>query len=203
MCIKSAQFAVAPILILSCVCFAPENAPAKLILKVDENISGPFGGQKESSCLRVYADGKVLYARRWNSAVAEVDKNGKESREEHTVSVKYLLESGDVWELSSFLESRVLADLPSKFAPPHRPIDYFETVTVKIISSNGTERQISTREFYVASLEEKTRYPSALIVLMSEIEEIENEANNKGRPSETPSDCPLRTPKQQSMLVPD
>jgi hypothetical protein len=189
----SIRFAVALTLIVSCLCFAEENAPVKLILKVDENISGPLGGQKRSSCLRVYADGKVVYARWWNSAVAEVDKNGKESRGEQTVSVENLLERGDVWELSSFLESRALADLPSKFSPPHRPVDYFENVTVQILNPNGEKKQISTREFYVASLGEKTRYPSALVVLMGRIDEIEKEANEKGKPTQLPSDCRLKS----------
>jgi len=125
--------------------------------------------------------------------MAVTDKvTGKDSRTEHSTSVMFQLEDTDTWELSSFLESKFLKHLPGEFAPPHRPIDYFETVTVKIINPNGKEKQISTREFYVASLEEKTRYPSALIVLMSKIDEIENEANSKGKPSETPSDCRLK-----------
>jgi hypothetical protein len=143
--------------------------------------------------LRVYADGKVVYARWWNSAVAEVDKNGKESRGEQTVSVENHLEKGDVWELSSFLESKVLADLPSKFSPPHRAVDYFENVTVQILNQNGEKKQISTREFYVASLKEKAHYPSALVVLMDRIGDIEKEANEKGKPTQIPSDCQLKS----------
>lgn len=182
------------LVLLSCwACSAQEKASTKLILKVDEIVSGPFGGQASTSCLRVYSDGKVFSARWWNSAMSVVDKDtGKESRTEHTTSVEHQLEESDVWELSSFLESKTLKRLPEEFAPPHRPIDYFENVTVQIISPNGNEKKISTREFYVADLEEKTRYPSALIVLMDKIDQIENEANTKGKPAEIPSDCRLK-----------
>jgi hypothetical protein len=174
-------------------CPAQEKARAKLILKVDETVEGPLGGQKSSSCLRVYSDGKVLYARWWNSGMTIVDKEtGKKSGPEKIVSVEHRLEGGDEWELSSFIESKALKGLPDKFAPPHRPIDYFEDVTVRLIGPNGTERRISTREFYVASLEEKSRYPSALIVLMDKIDEIEKAANEKGKPAEIPADCRLK-----------
>jgi hypothetical protein len=52
-------------------------------------------------------------------------------------------------------------------------------------------KQISIREFYVASLEEKTRYPAAVIILMGKIDEIEQEALDKGKPTEPPADCQL------------
>jgi len=101
------------------VCDAQEKASSNLILKVDANVSGPFGGQKSSSCLRVHSDGKVLYAHWWNSFATVVDeKTGKESRPENTVSVEHHLDDGDKWELSSFLESKVLKGLPEKFGPP-------------------------------------------------------------------------------------
>jgi hypothetical protein len=85
-----------------------------------------------------------------------------------------------------------LKELPDKFAPPRQPVDYFESIKVQIINPNGKERQISTREFYVANLEEKSRYPSALVVLMGKIQEIEYEANEKGKPAEIASDCRLK-----------
>ncbi len=195
-CNMSAQWARSALLLVllsSSVCAAQDKAPARLILKVDAIVSGPFDGQRSSSCTRVYSDGKVLYASWRNSAATVVDKqSGKESRPEQTVSLGYHLEKSDVWELSSFLESKILYKLPEKVAPPHPPIDYFEEVTVQIIGLKGVQKLISTREFYVASLEEKARYPSALIVLMDKIDEIENEVNAKGKPSEIPSDCRLK-----------
>jgi len=193
MSIKHPQVLLLLMLLPGWVCPAQEKAAAKLILKVDETVDGPMGGQKSSSCLRVYSDGRVLYASWWNSGMTIIDKEtGKNSRPEKTISVEHHLENGDEWELSSFLESKVLKGIPDKYAPPHRPIDYFENVTVRIISPNGRERQISTREFYVASLEEKSRYPSALILLMGKIDEIEKETNEKGKATEIPSDCRLK-----------
>ena len=173
-------------------CYAQEKTPAKLILKVDETVAGPFAGQKSSSCLRIFSDGRVLYARWSNSAGTVKDDKGKESRPDHTTSVEHRLDGTDVWELSNYVESKAVKKLPDSFPPPHRPIDYFENVTVQIIGSNGEKKQISTREFYVASLEEKSHYPSALIVLMSKVDEIENETNEKGKPAEIPSDCQLK-----------
>ena len=173
-------------------CYAQEKAPAKLILKVDEVVTGPFAGQKSSSCLRIFSDGRVLYARWWNSAAAVKDNQGKESRPENTISVEHHVDDTDVWDLSNYLESKAVKRLPESFPPPHRPIDYFGNVTVQIIDSKGESKQISTREFYVASLEEKSHYPSALIVLMARIDEIENETNEKGKPVEIPSDCRLK-----------
>jgi hypothetical protein len=94
--------------------------------------------------------------------------------------------------LSDLLESKALKRLPKKFDPPHRPIDYFERISVQIITTSGKVKQISTREFYVASLDEKARYPGALIVLMDKIDEIEHQANVKGKPIDIPSDCHLK-----------
>jgi hypothetical protein len=180
-------------LVASLVCHAQEKASSNLILRVDANISGPFGGQKSSSCLRVYSDGKVLYAHWWNSFASVVDeKTGEKSRPENMVSLEHHLGDGDKWELSSFLESKVLKNLPEKFGPPRQPIDYFESVTVQIIAPDGKKKNISTREFYVAGLEEKSHYPSALIVLMDKIDEIEREANEKGKPASPPTDCQLK-----------
>src|SRR5260370_23830898 len=87
-------------LFASWVCSAQEKAPSKLILRADETVIGPMGGQKSSSCLRVYSDGGVGYARWWNSAVTVVDETGRKSRPEHTISVEYHLEGFEVGELS-------------------------------------------------------------------------------------------------------
>jgi hypothetical protein len=175
------------------VCVAQEKAPARLMLKADETTAGPMGGQRSVSCLSVYSDGKVFYASKWSSGVAVVDKDtGKKTRPERTISVEYQLEYGDELALSSFLESKALRKIPDKFAPPHRPVDYFENVVLRIISANGGEKQTSIREFYVASLEEKSRYPSALVLLMDKVDEIEKAVNEKGKPVETPKDCQLK-----------
>jgi len=175
------------------VCLGQEKNPAKVVLKVDEDVSGPLGGQRSASCLRVYSDGRVLHARWWNAAMAELDKNGKEVKGEQTLAVEHVLASWEVWELSNFLESSALKDLPDKFPPPHRPVDYFESVVLQFTGANGTKRRISTREFHVASLEEKASYPSALLVLMNRIGEIERDANENGKSTQVPADCRLKS----------
>jgi hypothetical protein len=160
---------------------------------VDQTVTGPFGGQKASSCLRVYSDGKVFYASRSNAAMAIVDEAGHENRPEHKVSVEHQPDEGDEFELSTFLESKAIKRLPERFAPPHPPIDYIENTAIQITLPSGIPKQISTREFYVADLEEKTRYPAALIILMERIDAIEKEASDKGKPTEILPDCQVKT----------
>jgi hypothetical protein len=179
-------------LFVSGVCCAQQKTTHELILSVDETASGPFGGEKSSSCLRVYSDGKVRYARWWNEAVTIVDEAGRKSRPEHTISLEYDLEDGSALELSTFFKSKPLRRLPEKFGPPHRPVDYVEITSVQIRLAKGKSKHISAREFYVADLEEKARYPAALIVLMDKIDEIEKQTSNNGKPAETPPDCQLR-----------
>ncbi len=172
---------------------AQKKDSGKLLLKLDETTNGPFGGQKSRSCLRLYSDGLVNYASWWNSAASVVDKEtGQKTRPEHTVSVAHHLEDGDAEELARFFQSRVIKRLPDNFGPPHKPIDYIEQILIQITEPNGSAKQISTREFYVADLEEESRYPSALIVLMNKIDEIEREANSKGTPVAVPPDCQLK-----------
>jgi hypothetical protein len=180
------------LLMLSSVCPSQEKPPAKLVLKADKIVGGPYGGQQSSSCLQVFSDGKVLYARWWVSAFTTVDKDtGEKSRPEQTRSVEYHLEDSDNWQLSSFLKSGAVKELPEKFDPPQMPVDYFELVTVRITEPSGKNKQISIREFGVASLEQKSRYPSALVVLMGEIKEIEKAATEKGKSVGIPSGCQL------------
>jgi hypothetical protein len=181
------------VLLFGSACSAQGRDSGKLILIVDGTVDGPLGGQKSSSCLRIFSDGTVNYASWGNSAPSLVDKEtGLETRPEHTVSVQHHLDKGGIWELSSFLESSVIRGLPEKFGPPHRPIDYFEQISIQIMEPQGSPKLISTREFYVASLEEETHYPSALIVLMHKIDEIEREANSKGTPAAVPPSCKLK-----------
>ena len=85
-------------------CWAQGKSPHKLALKVDESVSGPFGGERSAECLRVYTDGMVLYSSWGNSAFSVVDaKTGNASRLEQSSSVHYKLDDGDAWELSEFL----------------------------------------------------------------------------------------------------
>jgi hypothetical protein len=173
---------------------AQAGRPAKPALKVDEISRGPFGGQKSASCLRVYADRTVIYAEWSTSAVTLVDRAGTESRPEHTSAFSYQLSDGDFLELSGLLESKAVTKLSENFGPPHKPVDYFERVSVEIPHEKGPSKKLSTREYYVADLEEKTRYPSALILLMDRIDQMEKAATSTGVPTEVPNDCSLKEP---------
>lgn len=174
---------------------AQEKPSRKPILQVDEKASGPYGGQKSSSCLRVFTDGEVMHARWENSLVTVVDANGRKSRPENITSVEYHLEGYEIEELSELFESKAVKGLAEEFAPPHRPVDYIETTSVQMALPSGKTKQISTREYYTASLEEKTRYPAALVVLMEKIDAIEKVALDKGKPTEIPPSCQLKTEK--------
>lgn len=181
-----------PILVLiSCLTVvAQKKEPIKLILKLDENVSGPFGGKHSISCLRIYSDGRIVYASKWTTRGTVVDeKTEKKSNNERSKSLEFKMDELDVGELSDFLQSKVVKALPEKFAPPHPPIDYFEEITVQLNDLKGHMKKISMREFFVADLEEKSKYPSALIVLMGKIEEIEKLVENKGSTVMFPNDC--------------
>lgn len=173
-------------------CLAQQEITRKLVLKVDETTAGPFGGQKSSSCLRVYSDDQVRYASWRTSAASVADGQGHVSRPEHTISVVLALEMGTASELSDFVQSRLVRGLTAAFGPPHRPIDYFETDSIEIPLPKGGAKKVSVREFYVASLEEKSRYPAALVVLMQEIDRIESKASADGTPADVPPDCQLK-----------
>jgi hypothetical protein len=172
---------------------AQGNRPDRVVLKVDEIVSGPFGGQKSVSCLRVYSDGKVFYGEWSNSAATLADSaTGVASRPEHTSASAYQLVDGDLQELAGFLESKAVRRLPENFGPPHKPVDYFETVSIEIPDGKGNIKKLSTREYYVADLEERTHYPTALILLMDRIDQIEKAATSAGKPTEVPAECSLR-----------
>jgi len=175
------------------ICVAQEKPTNSVILKMDQTVDGPFGGQKSRTCMRVYADGKVLYASWWNSAATFVDpKTGEKSRPEHTASTEYRLEEYEIYELTEFLNSKPIRRLAAYFGPPHRPIDYFETTQLQVLTARGKPKQITTREYYVADLVEKSRYPSALVVLMERINQIEEKAGEKGQSAPVPPDCRLK-----------
>lgn len=161
------------------------SRPKTILLKADEVLSGPVGRQKSGSCLRVYAGGEVIYTKVAGSANAT--SSGR------PVASAYHLIDTDLWELSSLLKSKAVKKLAENFGPPHKPIDYFEKYSVEIRDDRGNSKKLFTREYYVADLEEKTRYPSALIVLMDRIGKIEEEAANSGKKTEIPADCSLGT----------
>jgi len=175
-------------------CFAQESS-ARLLLKIDQTSSGPFAGQRGSLCVQVYSNGRVVYSDWSRSGIGIVDKTGKETRSEKTVSLEYRVPEKDSWEISEledFLVSKPVLHLSSYFAPPHRPIDFFETSLVQIVLPTGMTKRINLREFYVASLVEKAKYPSALVILMDRIARIEDEVSEKGKPIEPPADCQLQ-----------
>jgi hypothetical protein len=84
-----------------------------------------------------------------------------------------------------------LRGLEPYYPPPHPPTDFFETTSVQVILPDGKGKQVHTREYYVASLVEKTKYPSALIVLMDQVEQFEHAVAENGTPTEVPPDCKL------------
>jgi hypothetical protein len=173
---------------------AQKDAP-RLLLRVDQMVSGPFGGEKSLECLRVYSDGKVSYARWQRAGIVIVDKEtGQSSRPEKTVSFEYAIPDRDAWELQElrdFIQSKAVRGLKDSFGPPHTPIDYFENTKVEILLQDGRSKHISTREYYVASYMEKAKYPSALIILMDQINHMESQVEEKGKSSSPPSDCVL------------
>jgi len=182
-------------LVLSLVA-VPSFAQSKseiLLLSVDRTTDGPFGGQKSSSCLRLYSDGTLHYVSAWTSASSRFDDTtGKKIEDRHFEAFEQRLDKLDVFELSQLFQSRKVRSLPERFAPPHRPIDYFETQTVAITAPGRTSKSISTREYYVASLEEKTRYPAALVVLLDQIPKLEEDAAKEGKPISASADCPVK-----------
>jgi hypothetical protein len=174
-------------------CLSQDKPPAKLLFKMDETVSGPHGGEKSSSCLRLYSDGRAIYASWWNDSFTTVDaKTGEKSRGEHTVSKEFAFDELDLEDFFDFLQSKPVEKLAEKFGPPHPPIDYIEFISLEFTGRKGRLQRLSTREFYVADMEEMTRYPSALLVLMQKIDEIEHKVDDKGKPADPPPDCHLK-----------
>jgi hypothetical protein len=189
--VTTRTFFPAVVLVLGLLCSAQEQ-PAKLVLRAYHGSSGPFGGEKGSSCLMLYSDGRVVQASSSTAALGVQDKNGNVTHAERTDYREYRFPERDSWQVSSFvdfLQSKALLKLKSYFPPPHPPIDFVETSTVEVVLPNGKIKQIQTREYYVASLIEKARYPSALIILMDKVEQLEDTVAEKGTPTEPSSDC--------------
>lgn len=162
-----------------------------LIIAVDEDSYGPIGASRSLSCLRVYSNGKVTYARWWRSGITLVDsETGKKEPQEHGASFEYQLEKYAADELSDFMQSKPVLKLSDSFAPPHAAIDYFETTHMKF-QSKIVSKEITAREFFVASLVERARYPSALLVLLQRVDEIRKDAENRGKADNVPKMCKI------------
>jgi hypothetical protein len=173
-----------------------QEKPANLLLKVDQTSSGPYGGEKASLCLRVYSNGKIVDSEWSRAGVEIVDQNGKKTRAEKTVSFEYQVDERDVlWqigELEDFLKSKPVLHLAASFDPPHRAVDFVEVSTIQINLPDAKTKTINVREYYAASLLEKTKYPTALVLLMDKLAKLEDEVTTKGKPSEPPADCQLQ-----------
>ena len=184
-------FLPAVVLVLGLVCSAQEQ-PATLVLLAYHGSSGPFGGEKGSSCLMLYSDGRMVQSSSSTAAMGVQNENGKITHPERTDYREYKFPERDSWQVSGFvdfLQSKALLKLKSYFPPPHPPIDFVETSTVEVLLPRGKIKQIQTREYYVASLVEKARYPSALIILMDKLEQLEDAVAEKGTSTEPSSDC--------------
>ena len=194
------QFA-ARLVLLPCALLLAEpslaqDQPARLLLKVDQRSSGPFGGEQESLCLRIYSNGKILDSEWSRAGVEIVDQDGKRTRSEKRVSFEYQVDERDVlWqigELEDFLKSKPVLHLARSFDPPHHPVDFFEISTIQISLRDAKTKTIKVREYYAASLIEKTKYPTALVLLMEKLARLEDETTAKGKPSEPAVDCRLQ-----------
>ena len=167
------------------------TAHEKSILKVQETSRGPFAEQKSMSCLTVYLDGRVIFFHRWNPGKLRTDpKTGKKSLLEQTLSVESHLNRAELLSVSDFLSSDIVNALAESFAVPHVYIDYMESATVSFTGQDTKEKRISIFDYGEASLEQKSRLPAALIVLMDKIAEIKKTATLKGKVTKNPAECP-------------
>jgi hypothetical protein len=179
-----------------------QDKPSRVLLRAYHGSSGPFGGEKGASCFMLYSDGRLVEVSSSTAALGVPDDHGKVTHPESTTSREYRFPERDSWQVSGyvdFLRSRALRKLNSYFPPPHRPIDYVETSTVEVFFPTGKRKQIQAREYYVASLEEKAKYPSALIILMDKLEQLEDTVAQKGIPTQEPEDCSI---ERSSVHVP-
>jgi hypothetical protein len=180
-------------MLLSALLLSAQEKPANLLLEVNQASTGPYGGEKASLCLLVYANGKIVDSE-WSRTGAEIiDQDGKKTKAENTVSFEYHVDERDVlWqigELEDFLKSKPVLRLAASFDPPHRAVDFVEISTIQINLPRAKTKTINVREYYATSLIEKTKYPSALVILMDKLARIESEATQKGKPAERPADC--------------
>jgi hypothetical protein len=169
-----------------------QDKPATVTLRAYHGSSGPFGGEKGQSCFLLYSDGRLVQVSSSTAVMGVSDEHGKITHPESKSSSEYRFPERDSWQVSSyidFLQSKALRKLQSYFPPPHPPIDFVETSTVEIFFSGGKSKKIQAREYYVASLEEKVKYPSSLIILMDTLEKLEDAVAQKGTATREPEDC--------------
>jgi len=129
----------------------------------------------------------------WSTApFSVVDKAGKENRAQHEVSLEFKFPENDAYEISEIedlLQSKSIGRLASRFGPPHPPVDFFETTRLSMAIAKGRSKTISVRDYYAASLTERAKYPSGLVILMERIARLEDEVSEKGKPAPASSDC--------------
>jgi len=189
------------ICLLALLCSAQNKRP-EVLLRAYHGSSGPFDGEKGASCFMLYSDGRLVQVSSSTAALGVPDEHGKVTHPESTTSREYRFPERDSWQVSGyvdFLKSRAMRKLNSYFPPPHLPIDYVETSTVEVFFPTGKRKQVQAREYYVASLEEKAKYPSALIILMDKLEQLEDTVAQKGVPTLEPEDCRA---ERSSVLAP-
>lgn len=196
LCARNIAFRIAVFsaFMICCTCQAQKDTTS-LILTLNETSSGPSDGQKGSSCLNLYSDGKIFYSHRVTAAVGVEGSEGKITHPESRHGRVFKLPDSDTWQVSDFvrfLNSKPIRNLKPYFPPPHKAIDFFETSSVRVFFSSGRTKQIQVKEYYVSSLVERTKYPSALILLMDRIEQFENIVAEKGSPVDQAPDCEMK-----------
>jgi len=158
--------------------FANPAAPTRhLLVRLNETTSGPVGGQKGFGCLEIYDDGQVSYfhAARWDGVTFQ-DQNGHKVNFDSTRKTQTKLEEYEVSQLREFLKTKDFKSLDASFPPPHTPIDYFEATHIEAFENDQLTKAIDVREFRVASMVERQRYPASLLILMNDLEKIEERA---------------------------
>lgn len=183
---------IVPFVFLFVVLSSAQDKPATVLLRAYHGSSGPFGGEKGQSCFLLYSNGRLVQVSSSTAAMGIRDKHGDVVHPETKASREYRFPASDSWQVNGyldFLQSKALRKLTSYFPPPHPPVDFVETSTVEVFLPHGKTKRIQAREYYVASLEEKAKYPSALIILMDTLEKMENAVAEKGTATQAPVDC--------------
>ena len=161
---------------LAVLLFTQSAPPSRLLLNVDEDTSGPLGGQHSKFCLRVYNDGLIYYGTHYTDTLEVKDEKGNITQRDRIEYRKLKLNDWEVSELADLAETPAFQKLADSYPPP---IDYFSTARI-VVDSGKVRKEIRTREFYVASVPEKAKYPSSLIALMDWINETETNVEQKG-----------------------
>lgn len=175
---------------------ADKREKSKPVLRIEVEATGPFAGEASRTCTVIFPTGRVWTAS-WVRSWVWIDSPAKPTVRNQLDSKEYMFRESDLYGLEDLLDSREMRNLPSTFKPPHTPIDYFETTKLSISRGETQEQTIELREYYVASLSEKARYPSALVVLLGRVAELEEAVKSKGKPVEPPAECGFREGQQQ------